>query len=85
MRLGVRRLEFDVLVKTGFVVLVGSVEVDDKRQGGVTAIRILDDAADLPHLEPARTHPGSSGSVDAPRDASPSPPCAVTNPGNAPA
>ncbi|MGE7390882.1 hypothetical protein ACQKM2_35945 [Streptomyces sp. NPDC004126] len=37
-RLGVRRVDFDAVVRLGWVAAVGSVEIDYKRQGGVTVV-----------------------------------------------
>ncbi|AWZ09004.1 MULTISPECIES: hypothetical protein [unclassified Streptomyces] len=38
VRLGVRRSDFDAAVKLGFLSPVSSVEIDYKRQGGVTTV-----------------------------------------------
>ncbi|MFD8633734.1 hypothetical protein [Streptomyces sp. NPDC059533] len=38
VRLGVRRRDFDEVVRLGFVAPVGTVEIDFKRQGGVTSV-----------------------------------------------
>ncbi|MEV8533242.1 hypothetical protein [Streptomyces sp. NPDC051211] len=37
-RLGVRHVDFDAAVRLGFVSPVGSVEIDYRRQGGVTVV-----------------------------------------------
>ncbi|MFF3726842.1 hypothetical protein ACFYYM_31250 [Streptomyces erythrochromogenes] len=41
-RLGVRRCDFDQVVRLGWLAPVGSVEVDYKRQGGVTTVPLYD-------------------------------------------
>ncbi|MFE2149140.1 hypothetical protein ACFXAO_03775 [Streptomyces lavendulae] len=55
VRLGVRRTEFDVLVERGYVALVGSVEIDLKRQGGVTTVALYtaEEVALLPVVWPS--------------------------------
>ncbi|RPF39763.1 hypothetical protein EDD96_3510 [Streptomyces sp. Ag109_G2-6] len=53
-RLGVRRVDFDGCVRLGFVSPVGSVEIDYKRQGGVTVVPLFsaEDVALLPVVRP---------------------------------
>ncbi|MFE1788104.1 hypothetical protein ACFW7J_06865 [Streptomyces sp. NPDC059525] len=41
-RLGVRRVDFDQVVRLGWLSPVGSVEVDYKRQGGMTTVPLYD-------------------------------------------
>ncbi|MFD8413714.1 hypothetical protein ACFV2Q_18430 [Streptomyces sp. NPDC059650] len=53
VRLGVRRTDFDQVVRLGWLPPVGSVNVDYKRQGGVTTV-LLYDAQDVALLEVAR-------------------------------
>ncbi|MFE1558885.1 hypothetical protein ACFW6V_28375 [Streptomyces sp. NPDC058734] len=66
-RLGVRRTDFDAAVRLGYVRPVGMVEVDYKKQGGVTAVPLFDaeEVALLPRTRPEvdwravrRTAPG---------------------------
>ncbi|MEW2374256.1 hypothetical protein AB0940_33615, partial [Streptomyces sp. NPDC006656] len=52
-RLGVRRVDFDQVVRLGWVSPVGSVEIDYKRQGGVTTVPLYD-ARDVALLEVIR-------------------------------
>ncbi|MFD9339568.1 hypothetical protein ACFWBF_35090 [Streptomyces sp. NPDC060028] len=42
VRLGVRHLDFDQVVRLGWLSPVGSVDVDYKRQGGVTTLPLYD-------------------------------------------
>ncbi|MFC9817653.1 hypothetical protein ACFVJM_37025 [Streptomyces virginiae] len=42
VRLGVRRCDFDQVVRRGWLAPFGSVEVDYKRQGGVTTVPLYD-------------------------------------------
>ncbi|MFF4012735.1 hypothetical protein [Streptomyces sp. NPDC001717] len=53
-RLGVRRVDFDAVVRLGWVAPVGSVEIDYKRQGGVTTVPLYsaEDVALLPVVRP---------------------------------
>ncbi|WP_345176476.1 hypothetical protein, partial [Streptomyces lavendulae] len=55
VRLGVRRTEFDLLVERGYVSPVGSVEIDFKRQGGVTTVALYsaEEVALLPVVWPS--------------------------------
>ncbi|MFI5987398.1 hypothetical protein ACIBEA_41845 [Streptomyces sp. NPDC051555] len=53
VRLGVRRLDFDAVVGLGWVRPIGSVDVDYKRQGGVTTITLYS-AEDVALLQVAR-------------------------------
>lgn len=66
-RLGVRRTDFDAAVRAGLLRPVGVVEVDYKKQGGVTAVPLFDaeEVALLPKVRPEvdwravrRTAPG---------------------------
>ncbi|MFF5809652.1 hypothetical protein [Streptomyces sp. NPDC012746] len=66
-RLGVRRPDFDAAVRAGFLRPVGVVEVDYKKQGGVTAVPLFEEeeVAMLPRVRPEmgwrvvrRTAPG---------------------------
>ncbi|MEU9945820.1 hypothetical protein [Streptomyces lavendulae] len=54
VRLGVRRVDFDVLVQRGYVSPVGSVDIDFKRQGGVTTVALYsaEEVALLPVVWP---------------------------------
>ncbi|MFD9469924.1 hypothetical protein [Streptomyces goshikiensis] len=53
-RLGVRRVDFDQVVRLGWVAPAGSVEIDYKRQGGVTTVPLYcaEDVALLPVVRP---------------------------------
>lgn len=53
-RLGVRRVDFDQVVRLGWVAPVGSVQIDYKRQGGVTTVPLYsaEDVALLPVVRP---------------------------------
>lgn len=53
-RLGVRRVDFDQVVRLGWVAPVGSVEIDYKRHGGVTTVPLYsaEDVALLPVVRP---------------------------------
>ncbi|MFF5705515.1 hypothetical protein ACFY7H_23935 [Streptomyces sp. NPDC012794] len=53
-RLGVRRTDFDAVVRLGWVSSIGSVEIDYKRQGGVTTVPLYsaEDVALLPVVRP---------------------------------
>ncbi|MFF4012538.1 hypothetical protein [Streptomyces sp. NPDC001717] len=53
-RLGVRRVDFDAVVRLGWVAPVGSVEIDYKRHGGVTTVPLYfaEDVALLPVVRP---------------------------------
>ncbi|WP_327364692.1 hypothetical protein [Streptomyces sp. NBC_01296] len=53
VRLGVRRADFDQVVRLGWLSPVGAVDVDYKRQGGVTTIPLYD-ARDIALLEVVR-------------------------------
>ncbi|MEU8438695.1 hypothetical protein AB0F18_38605, partial [Streptomyces sp. NPDC029216] len=55
VRLGVRRSTFDAVVRLGWVAPVGSVEIDYKRQGGVTTVPLYsaEDVALLPVARPS--------------------------------
>ncbi|MGW3328710.1 hypothetical protein [Streptomyces virginiae] len=53
VRLGVRRSDFDQVVRLGWLAPVGSVEVDHKRQGGVTTVPLYD-AQEIALLEVVR-------------------------------
>ncbi|WP_405982894.1 hypothetical protein [Streptomyces sp. NBC_00158] len=66
-RLGVRRVDFDAAVRAGLLRPVGVVDVDYKKQGGVTAVPLFDaeEVALLPRTRPEadwravrRTAPG---------------------------
>ncbi|MFI5761806.1 hypothetical protein ACIA8F_12775 [Streptomyces sp. NPDC051563] len=54
VRLGVRRADFDHAVKLGWIVPTGSVEIDFKRQGGITTVPLYsaEDVALLPVVRP---------------------------------
>ncbi|MFF3863624.1 hypothetical protein [Streptomyces sp. NPDC002209] len=54
VRLGVRRMDFDAVVKLGFLYPVGSVDVDYRRQGGVTTVPLYaaQDVVLLPVVRP---------------------------------
>ncbi|MGW4855351.1 hypothetical protein ACWEPZ_29415 [Streptomyces sp. NPDC004288] len=54
-RLGVRRTDFDQVVRLGWIAPVGSVDVDYKRQGGVTTVPLYsaEDVALLPVIRPS--------------------------------
>ncbi|MFF1561537.1 hypothetical protein [Streptomyces sp. NPDC058279] len=52
-RLGVRRTDFDQVVRLGWLSPIGSVDVDYKRQGGVTTVPLYD-ARDIALLEVVR-------------------------------
>ncbi|MFJ3520388.1 hypothetical protein [Streptomyces sp. NPDC090131] len=53
-RLGIRRVDFDAAVRLGFISPVGTVEIDYKRQGGVTVVPLFSavDVALLPVARP---------------------------------
>ncbi|MFE5864185.1 hypothetical protein ACFQ77_27095 [Streptomyces virginiae] len=53
VRLGVRRWDFDEVVRLGFVAPVGTVEIDFKRQGGVTSVPLYS-ARDIALLDVIR-------------------------------
>ncbi|MFE2274575.1 hypothetical protein ACFXB4_35825 [Streptomyces lavendulae] len=52
-RLGVRRVDWDQVVRLGYVAAVGSVEVDYKRQGGLTTVPLFS-AVDVAFLDVVR-------------------------------
>lgn len=54
IRLGVRRTDFDQVVRLGWIAPVGSVDIDYKRQGGVTTVPLYSgqDVALLPITRP---------------------------------
>ncbi|MEW2268064.1 hypothetical protein ACGF5T_30425 [Streptomyces sp. NPDC047853] len=54
VRLGVRRVDFDRVVDLGWITPTGSVEIDYKRQGGVTRVPLYsaEDVALLPVIRP---------------------------------
>ncbi|MFC7897681.1 hypothetical protein [Streptomyces sp. NPDC057381] len=54
VRLGVRRVDFDRVVDLGWIAPTGSVEIDYKRQGGVTRVPLYSaqDVALLPVIRP---------------------------------
>ncbi|MET9607081.1 hypothetical protein ABZZ17_18685 [Streptomyces sp. NPDC006512] len=54
VRLGVRRVDFDVLVQRGYVAPVGSVTIDFKKQGGLTTVALYsaEEVALLPVVWP---------------------------------
>ncbi|MGW4551958.1 hypothetical protein ACWEN4_37320 [Streptomyces violaceorubidus] len=54
VRLGVRRVDFDRVVDLGWIAPTGSVEIDYKRQGGVTRVPLYsaEDVALLPVIRP---------------------------------
>ncbi|MFD9302966.1 hypothetical protein ACFWCB_09835 [Streptomyces sp. NPDC060048] len=54
VRLGVRRVDFDQVVRLGWIASAGSVEIDYKRQGGVTVVQLYcaEDVALLPVVRP---------------------------------
>ncbi|MCX4546747.1 hypothetical protein [Streptomyces sp. NBC_01565] len=54
-RLGARRTDFDQVVRLGWLAPVGSVDVDYRRQGGVTAVPLYD-AQEIALLEVVRPH-----------------------------
>ncbi|MFF4647354.1 hypothetical protein [Streptomyces sp. NPDC001389] len=56
-RLGVRCVDFDAVVRLGWVAPVGSVEIDYKRQGGVATVPLYsaEDVALLPVVRPGST------------------------------
>lgn len=53
-RLGMRRVDFDAVVRLGFLTPVGSVEIDYKHHGGVTTVPLYcaEDVALLPVVRP---------------------------------
>ncbi|MER7521014.1 hypothetical protein [Streptomyces sp. NPDC126499] len=55
VRLGVRRTDWDQVVRLGWIAPVGSVDVDYKRQGGVTTVPLYSaqDVALLPLVRPS--------------------------------
>ncbi|CAL9634252.1 hypothetical protein SUDANB120_06158 (plasmid) [Streptomyces sp. enrichment culture] len=55
VRLGVRRTDFDQVVRLGWLAPVGSVEVDYKHHGGVTTVPLYD-ARDVALLEVVRPY-----------------------------
>ncbi|MFF5809679.1 hypothetical protein [Streptomyces sp. NPDC012746] len=55
VRMGVRRTDFDQVVRLGWLSPVGSVDVDYKRQGGVTTVPLYD-AQEIALLEVVRPH-----------------------------
>ncbi|MFC8817862.1 hypothetical protein [Streptomyces rochei] len=54
LRLGVRRVDFDRMVDLGWITPTGAVEIDYKRQGGVTRVPLYSaqDVALLPVIRP---------------------------------
>ncbi|MET8819763.1 hypothetical protein EF913_05675 [Streptomyces sp. WAC04189] len=54
VRLGVRRVDFDRMVDLGWITPTGAVEIDYKRQGGVTRVPLYSaqDVALLPVIRP---------------------------------
>ncbi|MFE2015665.1 hypothetical protein [Streptomyces sp. NPDC059491] len=54
-RLGVRRTDFDHIVRLGWITPTGSVDIDYKRQGGVTTVPLYsgEDIALLPVIRPS--------------------------------
>ncbi|MFJ6721660.1 hypothetical protein [Streptomyces sp. NPDC091259] len=59
-RLGVRRADFDQVVRLGWVTPVGSVEIDYKHHGGLTTISLYS-AEDVARLALPRSRSGSRG------------------------
>ncbi|MEV7512658.1 hypothetical protein AB0O57_32340 [Streptomyces sp. NPDC091201] len=55
VRLGVRRVDFDQVVRLGWVTPVGSVDIDYKHHGGITTVPLYsaEDVALLPVTRPA--------------------------------
>ncbi|MFD7261664.1 hypothetical protein [Streptomyces sp. NPDC059874] len=53
VRLGVRRRDFDEVVRLGFLAPVGTVDIDFKRQGGVTSVPLYS-ARDIALLDVTR-------------------------------
>ncbi|MFF0560724.1 hypothetical protein [Streptomyces sp. NPDC004266] len=54
-RLGVRRVDFDQIVRLGWITLTGTVDIDYKHHGGITTIPLYsaEDIALLPTVRPA--------------------------------